>query len=89
MDQLEGEVSLQLAPHPAEDQLDLDAVADHHAQQVVDVPRLSQTAAMGLLWNVDSVCSTWRTRGWTRPSLYSARRPDRGRGYRDSSGREA
>ena len=48
MDQLEGEVSLQLAPHPAEDQLDLDAVADHHTQQVVHISRISQAGQLNI-----------------------------------------
>ena len=42
MDQFEWEVSLQLPTHPTEDQLDLDTVAHHHAQQVVHIASLSQ-----------------------------------------------
>ena len=42
MDQLEREICLQLPAHPTEDQLDLDTVAHHHAQQVVHIASLSQ-----------------------------------------------
>ena len=42
VDQLEREICLQLPAHPTEDQLDLDTVAHHHAQQVVHIASLSQ-----------------------------------------------
>ena len=42
MDKFKREVSLQLPAHPTEDQLDLDTVAHHHAQQVVHIAGLGQ-----------------------------------------------
>ena len=48
MDQFEREISLQLPTHPTEDQLDLDTVAHHHAQQVVHVPRLGQAEQLNI-----------------------------------------
>ena len=48
MDQFEWEVSLQLPAHPTENQLDLDTVAHHHAQQVVHIPSLSQTGQFNI-----------------------------------------
>ena len=43
MNKLEGQVTVHLAAHATEDELDLDAVADHHPEEVVLVAGLRQT----------------------------------------------
>ena len=48
VDQFEREVSLELPTHPTEDQLDLDTVAHHHAQQVVHVPSFGQADQLSI-----------------------------------------
>ena len=48
MDQFEREISLELPAHPTEDQLDLDTVAHHHAQQVVHISSLGQADQLNI-----------------------------------------
>ena len=48
MDKFKREVSLQLPAHPTEDQLDLDTVAHHHAQQVVHISSLGQADQLNI-----------------------------------------
>ena len=45
MDQLERQVHLQLASHARQDDLDLDGVADDHAEEVVRVAGLGDRRA--------------------------------------------
>ena len=45
MNQFEGQVTVHLPAHAAEDELDLDGVADDHPEEVVLVPGVRQAGA--------------------------------------------